>query len=87
MTQSRFRLTANPDSKAEGQQQTTTHPGEQQHEERSTRRTRTNADKQALTSPPFGMPSKILGPFNSSRGFKRDLSLFVLVTFLALTAI
>jgi hypothetical protein len=54
MTQSRFRLTANPDSKAGGQQQTTTHPGGQQHEERSAWRTSVNDSKQPLPSPPFG---------------------------------
>ncbi len=56
MTQSRFRLTANPDSKAERQKQTTKHPGVQQREERSAWRTPVNASKQALASPPFGTP-------------------------------
>jgi hypothetical protein len=36
------------DSKAEGQQLTTIHLGGQQHEKRSTRKTRSKADKQAL---------------------------------------
>src|SRR5947209_3808734 len=55
MTQSRFRLTADPDSKAERQKQTTKHPGVQQREERSAWRTPVNASKQALPSPPFGI--------------------------------
>jgi hypothetical protein len=55
MIQSRFRLTAKPDSRAGGQLQTTTLYDGQQYEERSTRRTSVNASKQALASPPFGI--------------------------------
>jgi hypothetical protein len=43
------------DSKAEGQQQTTTHPSGQQHEERGAWKTSANARKQALATPPFGI--------------------------------
>ncbi len=42
------------DSKAEGQQRITIHPGGRQQQARSTGRTLVNDSKQALASPPFG---------------------------------
>ena len=64
------------DSKDEGQQLTTIHFGEQQHDERSTGRTLANSSKQALTSPPFGSQSFFFEPYQNSSNATRVLRRF-----------
>ena len=75
------------DRNADTLQHTITDVGEQDPALGATGRTATNSHGQSMPYPPFGMPSFFFEPYHDSSKATSGSSLFVLETFLALTAI